>query len=67
VEGALEQECNTFVYDKKDLYYGFYKVMGIEHPMLEEWEATITERKIEQERRDKLMDKGSFHGLRLNL
>lgn len=60
VEDALEQEYDTFVYDKEDLYYGFYKVMGIEHPMLEEWKATIAERKIEQERREKLMDQGKI-------
>jgi hypothetical protein len=62
VQDAIAQDYDTYAYDKEELYYGFYKVMDVQHPQLEDWEAVIIENKIEQEKRRKLMDQGKFPG-----
>lgn len=44
VDEAAEEEFYSDIYESERIFYGFYKVMGLPHPKLGEWERIANQR-----------------------
>jgi uncharacterized protein YecA (UPF0149 family) len=44
VEKAAEEDSYSDIYESERIFYGFYKVMGVEHPKLGEWQRIANQR-----------------------
>jgi len=60
VEDAIHNKYDTTAFEVDELYYGFYKVMGVQHPKLAEWEKSATERREYFDKRSKELDSMNF-------
>ncbi|MBT2644686.1 SEC-C domain-containing protein [Bacillus sp. ISL-41] len=60
VEDAIQKKYDTSAFEVDELYYGFYKVMGVQHPKLAEWGKSAMERREYYDKRSRELNDLNF-------